>query len=265
MTLFGVEAGYDYLFNPEEPNKLYAGVMIGYMKSGSVKTAQYSGNYGNGDGEAPSIGIYATLINESGWFVDFAGRNFWTKLDMTNYDSNGIPLEYSPARSVLAGSLEAGKDIKQEIRGGFIKITPKAELMYMRAGGDAANVTNGTGNLEFDAAKHIIGKAAILIGYTTINRANHGFLIEPLIEVAYSQDFSGKSEIRYGVNKLESDLSGGVFEGLVGLNAQLSKDVYVFGQLSYEKGSKIEGFGGNVGIKYAFGNAIFDPFYKKYK
>jgi outer membrane autotransporter protein len=263
MTIFGVEAGYDYLFTPEEPNKLYAGVMIGYMYNGSIKTAQDNGSYGSGNGLSPSVGIYATLINERGWFVDIAARNFWTRLDMTSYDVMGTALKYSPKRNIFAGSLEAGKDFKGEIKAGdFIKITPKAELTYMRAGADETEVQNGTGKMEIGASTSIAGRAAILIGYNTTNKAN-GLLIEPLIELAYSREFSGKNEIKYGAGKYESDLSGGMFEAALGLNSKLSKDVYVFGQITYEKGGKVEAYGGNVGIKYAFGNMAFDPFRKK--
>ena len=77
MSLFGVEAGYDWLFRADEPTKLYAGVMLGYMQANSIKTQNSVGDTNDGNGSSPSIGLYATFANEEGWFIDFAARNFW--------------------------------------------------------------------------------------------------------------------------------------------------------------------------------------------
>ena len=89
MSLFGAEAGYDWLFRADEPTKLYAGVMVGYVNANDIKTHKDNGTYDKGDGTSPSVGIYATLLNEDGWFIDLAARNFWTKLDMKNHSSTG--------------------------------------------------------------------------------------------------------------------------------------------------------------------------------
>ena len=78
-NLFGAEAGYDWLFRAEEPTKLYAGVLVGFVSTRNIKTKKSDGVYDKGDGEAPGVGVYATLLNENGWFVDLAARNFWSK------------------------------------------------------------------------------------------------------------------------------------------------------------------------------------------
>lgn len=252
MNLFGVEAGYDWLFRADEPTKLYAGVMLGYIKANDIKTAKENGGYDTGDGESPSVGVYATLVDDSRWFVDIAARNFWTKLDMTNYSAAGNILSYEPKRNVIAASVEGGKSFLSPVKGGgFFKIEPKVELTYMRASSDSASVQGGMGDLSYDAGDYLNAKAAVLFGYT-IKRGN-GLLIEPLVELAYRYEFLGKNDVYYGGAQKESDIGGSVGEANIGLNMQLTKDLYWYALGGYEYGSHIKGWSANLGIRLAFG------------
>lgn len=252
MSLYGLEAGYDYLFNPGDPNKIYIGFMAGYMQNGSVQTQQDDGQYGKGNGDAPSVGIYGTWLNDNGWFVDIAARNFWTKLDMTNYDAGGTALIYSPERNILAASVEIGKAFKFEMGGkDYLRFEPKGELLYMNAGSGSTPVINGVGNLSYDAASYMTAKASLLLGYAK-TRSN-GLMIEPYLELGYSNEFTGKGDVHYAGATYQTDLTGSTVSGAAGLNMQLTKDTYIYGQGSYETGNKIKGYGGNLGIRVAFG------------
>ena len=252
LGLFGVEAGYDWLFRADEPTKLYAGVMLGYTQAFDIKTAKETGGYDSGSGESPSVGVYATLVDDSRWFVDIAARNFWTKLDMTNYSAAGNALSYEPKRNVITASVEGGKTFLSPLKGGgFFKIEPKAELNYMRASSDSTAVQSGMGDLSYDAGDYLNAKAAILLGYS-LKRSN-GLLIEPLIELAYRYEFLGKNDVYYGGVQEESDIGGSVGEANIGLNMQLTKDLYWYALGGYEYGSHIKGWSANLGIRLAFG------------
>ena len=252
MSLFGAEAGYDWLFRAEEPTKLYAGVLVGFVSANSIKTHKDNGTYDKGEGESPSVGVYATLLNEDGWFVDIAARNFWTKLDMKNYASDGTELAYKPKRNVIAASVEAGKSISRELaRDRFIRIEPKVEVGYMNAASGNASVTNGTSDLHYDSANYVNAKAGVLLAYNKIR--DNGLLIAPLIELAYRQEFAGTDKISYGGAEEKSKLSGGTFEVNAGLNMELTKDLYWYGLGSYEASNKVKGWGLHAGIRYAFG------------
>lgn len=240
MSLFGVEAGYDWLFRSEEPTKLYAGVLIGFVKANSIKTKNYNGNYNKGEGESPSVGVYATLMNENGWFVDLAARNFWTKLDMKNYSTLGTELAYKPSRNVFTTSIEGGKSINRELaRNRFIRIEPKVEVGYMNASADEASVSNTTDKVKYDAANYINAKAAILLSYNAVR--SNGLLIEPLLELAYRYEFSGKNTISYYGASADSNLRGGTAEVNAGLNMQLTDNLYWYGVGSYEASNKVKG------------------------
>ena len=251
-NLFGAEAGYDWLFRAEEPTKLYAGVLVGFVSTRNIKTKKSDGVYDKGDGEAPGVGVYATLLNENGWFVDLAARNFWSKLDMKNHSSTGTELAYKPNRNVVAASVEVGKSINSELaRNKFIRIEPKLEIGYMHASAENASVGDTGNDIRYNAANYVNAKAGVLLAYNAVR--DNGLLIEPLLELAYRYEFAGKDDLAYAGAAGKSDLSGGTLEVNAGLDMQLTKNLYWYGLGSYEAGNIVKGWGVHAGIRYAFG------------
>ena len=251
-NLFGAEAGYDWLFRAEEPTKLYAGVLVGFVSTRNIKTKKSDGVYDKGDGEAPGVGVYATLLNENGWFVDLAARNFWSKLDMKNHSSTGTELAYKPNRNVVAASVEVGKSINSELaRNKFIRIEPKLEIGYMHASAENASVGDTGNDIRYNAANYVNAKAGVLLAYNAVR--DNGLLIEPLLELAYRYAFAGKDDLAYAGAAEKSDLSGGTLEVNAGLDMQLTKNLYWYGLGSYEAGNIVKGWGVHAGIRYAFG------------
>ena len=253
-NLFGAEAGYDWLFRAEEPTKLYAGVLVGFVSTRNIKTKKSDGVYDKGDGEAPGVGVYATLLNENGWFVDLAARNFWSKLDMKNHSSTGTELAYKPNRNVVAASVEVGKSINSELaRNKFIRIEPKLEIGYMHASAENASVGDTGNDIRYNVANYVNAKAGVLLAYNAVR--DNGLLIEPLLELAYRYEFAGKDDLAYAGAAEKSDLSGGTLEVNAGLDMQLTKNLYWYGLGSYEAGNIVKGWGVHAGIRYAFGGA----------
>ncbi len=251
-NLFGAEAGYDWLFRAEEPTKLYAGVLVGFVSTRNIKTKKSDGVYDKGDGEAPGVGVYATLLNENGWFVDLAARNFWSKLDMKNHSSTGTELAYKPNRNVVAASVEVGKSINSELaRNKFIRIEPKLEIGYMHASAENASVGDTGNDIRYNAANYVNAKAGVLLAYNAVR--DNGLLIEPLLELAYRYEFAGKDDLAYAGAAGKSDLSGSTLEVNAGLDMQLTKNLYWYGLGSYEAGNIVKGWGVHAGIRYAFG------------
>ena len=251
-NLFGAEAGYDWLFRAEEPTKLYAGVLVGFVSTRNIKTKKSDGMYDKGDGEAPGVGVYATLLNENSWFVDLAARNFWSKLDMKNHSSTGTELAYKPNRNVVAASVEVGKSINSELtRNKFIRIEPKLEIGYMHASAENASVGDTGNDIRYNAANYVNAKAGVLLAYNAVR--DNGLLIEPLLELAYRYEFAGKDDLAYAGAAEKSDLSGGTLEVNAGLDMQLTKNLYWYGLGSYEAGNIVKGWGVHAGIRYAFG------------
>ncbi|ACC97892.1 outer membrane autotransporter barrel domain protein [Elusimicrobium minutum Pei191] len=251
MSIFGFEAGYDFLMREGDENRIYLGLMGGYMTAGNVKTKQDNGFYSKGNGDAPSVGAYMTFITPSSYFLDLTIRNFWTNLDMVNYSSLGTELKYSPRRNLFTMSAEFGKEFQiMSCRGTQWRVEPKAELAFLNASGDSTNVENGNGSLKYENASYIITKASVMLAY--MHKRQTGLFTQPYAELAYSQTFMGKGDVSYSGAVSETNLSGGAFETALGLNYQFNKDIYVYGQATFETGSKIQAFGGNLGFRLAF-------------
>jgi len=248
ITLFALEAGYDRVFNISE-NKLYAGITAGYMSVNDIKTKINKGS--KGTGSIPSFGLYASLVGKNDFFADFTVKEIISNLEMTNYASDGTELNFEPKRNILALTLESGKLFKKELQGSYVRIEPKAGLLFMSADSGSAKVKNGlVGDLEYDAANYLTAKAGIVLGL--VKTADGKAKIEPLIELAYLHELLGKDKIKYGAEEYDSDMSGGSVEVGAGLNAKLSEKIRLYGQISYETGEKIKATGVNVGAQYSF-------------
>ncbi|MCL2144112.1 MAG: autotransporter outer membrane beta-barrel domain-containing protein [Endomicrobia bacterium] len=247
ITLFALEAGYDRLFNIFG-NKLYAGITAGYMSVNDIKTKINEGS--KGTGSIPSFGLYASLIGQNDFFADLTVKEIMSNLEMTNYDAGGTELNFEPKRNILALTLEGGKLFKKELQGSYLRVEPKAGILFMNAGSGSAKVENGIGNLEYDGTNYLTAKAGIILGF--VKMADGKAIIEPLIELAYLQELLGKGKIRYDGLEHESDTSGGSVEIGAGLNAKLSDKIRLYGQISYESGEKIKAAGVNVGAQYSF-------------
>lgn len=252
LTMLAAEAGYDFLISGDKPDKFYVGVMGGYMQNTNLKTKQENGRYAEGDGSIPSLGLYGTWINDKGWFADITLRNFWITLDLTNYAANNAELTFKPKRSMLMGSVEFGRSLIYETdnANAYWRLEPKAELLIGRGGSKTVGVSTGQ-NLEYDSSTYINGRAAVLLGY--VKARNNGLLIEPSLELAYSHEFDGKGDVRYAGATYETDLSGGGFDMALGLNMQFTQNLYAYAQLGYEIGKVVDGFSGNIGVRWGFG------------
>ncbi len=248
MSLYGVEAGYDWLFNPSNPTKVYFGIMGGYMDANSVKSKNSSGDKNKGEGYSPSAGAYLTVANDNDWFIDFAVRHFWTKIKNTTRTTSNTSFNFKPKRNILAAGVEAGKTITYE---SAFKVEPKLQLTYARAD-DHTVAVNGTNKLEYDSTNYLFGKAAIMFSYEA-NMGNN-LLIEPLVELAYNHGFKGEGKVKYGSAKATDSLKGGSFEIDAGFSMQITNDVYWHALGTYETGNKLSGWGINAGIRFGFGN-----------
>ena len=250
MSLFGLEAGFDLLLTPDSPTKLYTGIMAGYMQSSSMKTKTSNGSTNDGKGNAPSLGLYITLVNDDNWFVDLTARNFWTKTENTAHTSSNNLLSFDIKRNMLTASFEIGKNITN---GTNLKVQPKLEVSYMRAGKDSTPVTNGVGNLYYDSATYLTGKAALMFSYKA--EMGRSLIFEPLIELAYNHEFKGEGNVSYSSVTQKTSLKGGSAEIDAGFAMQLADNLYWHTLASYEKGSKLSGWGIHAGIRIGFGNA----------
>ncbi|MCR4820468.1 MAG: AIDA repeat-containing protein [Elusimicrobiales bacterium] len=252
MKISGIEAGYDFRLSEEgsyNGEGTYLGIMAGKSSVSGIEGKGRTGRQeSKGEGEGVLGGAYLTYIGESGFFADFTARAGTNKLDLSAYsESEGGWLQFSPERTFIAASMEAGKSFG----GSGWKIEPKAEMRYMNIGGADAEVKGQPEKIKFSGASYITAIGTLNAAYSW-KRAD-GMITQPYAEVSYSQELSGEEEIKYSGNMDKSSMKGGFIEGRIGINMQMSDNLYWHAAAGIESGSRREGFGADAGIRYMFG------------
>lgn len=250
MDIYGFEAGYDHLISKDRMNRTYLGIMAGYAWADKVKVHQTNGYKGKGDTTVPSVGAYLTWINKNGWYTDTVIRGFYTQMDVTNYSAQGLPITYDADNWAVAGSFEFGRRtaLYQNGRNGFI-VEPKAQVVYTYMPG-ADHKTSLGQKIKYDDTQSLVTRAALMAAYR--RTFANGMALEPYVQVGVAYEWLGKTDVNFIGSDFTSDVSGATFEGVLGINARLSRGWHMYGDLTVEKGSVYDSFGGHLGVRYNF-------------
>ena len=250
MNIFGFESGYDYRIYDDCDNKIYAGLMAGYLYTDNIKTRNTRTSRGTGHANTPTIGVYATWLNYDGWFMDATFRSFWNSVSMSAYTSQNQAISFDTKRQFSAGSLEFGR--KKEFhtdRYSKVVFETKSEIGYMYAKSDIFR-TNQNTYISYGSTESIQGRFGFMLGYSS--ELENGNIVEPFAEANIIHEFGGVTDIGYDGGYYKSNIKGSSFEFGGGLNAQLNKSWSVYSDIMYEKGGVIEAVSTNVGIRYTF-------------
>lgn len=250
MDIYGFEAGYDHLISKDSQTRTYLGIMAGYAQVDKIKVDQDNGYKGKGDGSVPSVGAYLTWINKNGWYTDTVIRGFLTKLDITNYSAQGLPITYDADRMAVAGSFEFGRrtSLYQKGRNGFI-VEPKAQVVYTYMPSKDHKTSLGQ-KIKYDTTQSLVTRAALMAAYR--RTFANGMALEPYIQVGIAYEWLGKTDVNFIGSDFTSDVSGATFEGVLGINARLSRGWHLYGDFTLEKGSIYDSYGGHLGVRYNF-------------
>ena len=250
MDIYGFEAGYDHLISQDRMNRTYLGIMAGYAWADKVKVHQTNGYKGKGDTTVPSVGAYLTWINKNGWYTDTVIRGFYTQMDVTNYSAQGLPITYDADNWAVAGSFEFGRRtaLYQNGRNGFV-VEPKAQVVYTYMPG-ADHKTSLGQKIKYDDTQSLVTRAAIMAAYR--RTFANGMALEPYVQVGVAYEWLGKTDVNFIGSDFTSDVKGATFEGVLGINARLSRGWHMYGDFTVEKGSVYDSWGGHLGVRYNF-------------
>lgn len=250
MDIYGFEAGYDHLISQDRMNRTYLGIMAGYAWADKVKVHQTNGYKGKGDTTVPSVGAYLTWINKNGWYTDTVIRGFYTHMDVTNYSAQGLPITYDADNWAVAGSFEFGRRtaLYQNGRNGFV-VEPKAQVVYTYMPG-ADHKTSLGQKIKYDDTQSLVTRAAIMAAYR--RTFANGMALEPYVQVGVAYEWLGKTDVNFIGSDFTSDVKGATFEGVLGINARLSRGWHMYGDFTVEKGSVYDSWGGHLGVRYNF-------------
>ncbi|MDR1694513.1 MAG: autotransporter outer membrane beta-barrel domain-containing protein [Lactobacillaceae bacterium] len=253
VTFYGIEAGYDYKQEVAKNTRVYLGGLVGYIHTGDISTDQTNGDKdGSGNGQGANFGVYATISNDMGWFVDGVVRHFYEDFDMTSYTAGGTEIKFKPKRQMTAVGLEVGKQNFHYTNRDFtsaIIFEPKLQLIYAKS--SMKDITTNLGNsIQYGDTTNITGKASIMLGYKamTYNRT----VFEPYIQAGILHEFDGKTDVNYNGVDLKSDMGGTGFEFGGGINVKMSASSALYMQFMYETGDVVKATSGNVGFRFTW-------------
>ncbi len=250
MNLFGFEAGYDKQIYGDCDQKVYAGLMAGYLYTDNIKNSLNTGGHGEAHANTPSLGVYMTWVHRQGWFFDATLREFWSDMSATSYNNIGQAVAYDPDRNFTTASLEFGRQLayNADEYSKYI-LEPKAEILYGFAKAKSFTTTSGN-DIHYGYTESITTRLALMLGY---NRAlDNGMILEPFVEFGLSREWNGRTDIKYAGSNFRSDLKGTGYDMSLGLNAKLDKQWNLFSEVAYETGEVYEGLSTNIGVRYNF-------------
>lgn len=224
-----------------EGGKLHLGALFSYGHS-----KLDAGNNSDGKVDSYALGIYATLLNDNGYYVDgvLKANHFKTENSArfnegktkAKDNTNGIGL-----------SVEFGKHIKLDDY--FVEPYALASVFH----GDKTQYHFDSGmKVKADAAESIKAEVGATLGHSFVT--DKGVIIKPYIRLAVSHEFKENSDVLVNnTARFSNDLSGTVGKYGVGFTAMMSQQWSAYGEFNYAKGNKKETpYSGSLGVRYQF-------------
>jgi len=184
--------------------------------------------------------------NEDAWFADLTAQYFWAQMKMKNISAAEQIISYDADRDFWSAGLEGGKSIPVSRT---VVLTPKAQVLFAN-GAPASHTTNMADNVYYGSTQSLT--AALRLQATYLKHgANSRW--QPFAELGVYNEFMGKTDINFAGVDMKSDVGGAGFEAALGTNVRLSGSSYLFGDVSFEKGSVYQALAANLGVRLSFG------------
>lgn len=187
------------------------------------------------DVKATSLAGYATLVGESGWYVDAVVMHSW--FDGEAAASSGEEIDVDGKG--WAASLEAGYPIALSNRW---TLEPQAQIVWQRIRLD--DRADAFSMIDFAAGDSLTGRVGLRL------QGEYG-AIQPYLHASLWHGFSGDQDTRFGTDPIRTDLARTEAEVGAGLVARFGESVAVHlkGDYGFDAdGPRSRRYGGTVGV-----------------
>ena len=229
---YGFDAGYEKKVAEGWYLGLYADYNSGNTEIGGRSGAKISNEF-------YSASLYGLWIGQNGAFAQVSAANFFTNSGFKVLNSD---INYSLERNIAAFCGEFGKEFDFNV---FI-FEPKISLSYFNA--DAKEIED----INFGALSSFDARVSFLISFAVAG-------LSPYIGAGFGCSFLGESDIVYNDKTFVSDISGALFEAVLGAEAFLSDSLSAVAGFNYESALYGSSYGILLSIKYAFGQKPQKP------
>jgi outer membrane autotransporter protein len=238
--LSGFQIGQDFAgWGEDGGTNIRLGAFVGRSSTdGTVRGDALGWNdltVGQIDVKATSLAGYATLVGESGWYLDLVAMHSW--FDGKAAASSGMAIDVD-GRGWTA-SLEAGYPIALSAHW---TIEPQAQILWQQIKLD--DRADEFSAIDFATGDVLTGRAGLRL------QGEYGGL-QPYLHASLWHGFSGDQSTRFGTDPIRTDLGRTEAEVGAGLIAQLGQRiaVHVKGDYAFDAdGPRSRRYGGTVGV-----------------
>lgn len=238
----GIELGADRMVDYES-GKAFWGGFTSYSNS-DVKHARG----GTSNIDSYSAGLYGSYFYQSGWYIDGVLKYSHFSNDLQAISTNGAGIKGDYSQNALGGSLEVGYNTSVVAD---IWIEPYVRLAYVQVGGEDVTLNNDM-KATIDHQDSLTSELGFSLGKSFSTGENS--MVTPYIKAAWVHEYiDNNNTVINQRNRFTTDLSGDMAKVGLGVDARLSRQVTLFAEVDYAKGSKIEvPVQGNLGLRYSF-------------
>ncbi|MFK8256328.1 autotransporter outer membrane beta-barrel domain-containing protein [Erwinia sp. AnSW2-5] len=193
-------------------------------------------NTGKINTTAYSLGGYFTADNEDGAYLDTVGQVTWYRNHYKSINNTG--------QGSYSTLLSAEMGVPFAVSGEF-KLEPQLQLMgqYLHNGEIRA------GGAKVDSSHDFMGQArgGLRLFYDAQD-------VQPWVQVDMVQRMGNVPEIAMNQESLSPDIHSGWWQLGTGIRGQVNPALSLYADVNYQHsyGHGVEGYGGNVGMKYQF-------------
>ena len=246
MNYYGAQAGLDYqLLAADNPGRLYAGVMAGYILGDLNHFA------GKGKIDMKTVGVYATYLHNGGLYADLVLKYGFMENDLNVTDTQGQKVS---GRSMRTGSysaaLEVGKRLHLNAGKQGLYVEPQAQLSYTHTASGDVKASNGL-KIKTDAYDSILGRLGTNVGYETA--IGEDTKINLYAKASYVHEFDGDIGVRLNNASIKESFGGDWVTYGVGATLQVAEKHNFYADFEAAAGGQFsQPWSVNVGYRYTF-------------
>ena len=203
-------------------------------------------NYRKGDGSLRSFntGLYATYLDNSGFYIDGIAKYDRLKNQFKVRDTANNRVQGSGHSNGIGVSMELGQKFK--INDFYIE--PQTQLSYSHQNGTTINASNGL-NVKLGNYNSLLGRASALFGYEYKSDKNS---INLYAKTGIVREFDGDTYYKLNNHKESHSFKGNWWNNGVGINAQINQNHNIYLDLESSPGNKFDLLQVNGGYRYSF-------------
>ncbi len=236
MSYHGFQFGADKQLSESSP--FVIGAFVG----------QTYGNpdYKNGDGSLRSFntGIYATYLDNSGFYIDSVVKYDRQKNHFKVKDTANNRIQGTGHSNGLGLSMELGQKFK--INDFYVE--PQTQFSYSHQNGNSINASNGL-KVKLGNYNSLIGRASALLGYEFNSDQNS---INIYAKTGIVREFDGDTYYKLNNHKENHSFKGNWWNNGVGINANFNQKHNIYLDLESSPGNKFDLLQVNGGYRYSF-------------